>query len=353
MAKLTNEVRRFYKFSRVEEGDDGTTCTLTGVAATEARASDGMIITAECMKAAIPGFLRADGSGPIREQHDARRAVGKSLAIHVDDASGNTILTALIVDSEAVRKCHAGVLQGFSIAGTVTQRDPADPSIVRGLSLREVSIVDRPADSGATFQVVRIAQPTPPLAVERVQPGEQDMTLHQFIAGQLVAQQFQRASELGADTDEQRLANVSLNEGALVERAAALAEVAERVAAGSSPVARAARAQAEAAEERSRAAAAVVHRAQMKAIDEHNSAVLRAREIREHASERRRALKSAQDDVARASPLLRDEYAERVAAIGRDVKRAEDDAAACDREAEAAFRRAFPNAKAGSNTVTR
>lgn len=138
--------RLFGAFTKVEKQDDGT-LYVEGVASSEARDADGEIITADAMKKAIPGFLRADGTGPIREMHQLK-AAGKTLEVWIDKEK-KTRFSALVVDSEAVKKVETGVYQGFSVGGKATGRSAEDPTVITELKWVELSLVDRGANPDA------------------------------------------------------------------------------------------------------------------------------------------------------------------------------------------------------------
>ena len=56
-----------------------------------------------------------------------------------------------MVDPVAVLKVQTGVYKGFSIGGTVTARDDLNKSLIKGVKLTEISLVDRPANPDAVF----------------------------------------------------------------------------------------------------------------------------------------------------------------------------------------------------------
>jgi hypothetical protein len=124
---------------KVEDNDDGT-ITVYGIASTEAVDSAGEIVRADAMRAAIPGYLSFPA---LREMH-TNHAAGKTLAMEVGD-DNITRIEALVVDPVSIAKVRKGVLAGFSIGGKVTARDPDNRKIIVGVSLQEVSLVDRPA----------------------------------------------------------------------------------------------------------------------------------------------------------------------------------------------------------------
>lgn len=135
--------------SKTEELSDGT-IKVWGFASADTEDSDGEIITADAMKSALPGYMKW---GAVREMHQAK-AAGTAIEAEVQD-DGKTWFGAHIVDSEAVKKVKAGVYKGFSIGGKVTERDELNKSVIKGLNLIEVSLVDRPANPDAVFTMYK------------------------------------------------------------------------------------------------------------------------------------------------------------------------------------------------------
>lgn len=136
---------RYGEISKIEAQEDGT-LKVWGIASSESEDSDGETITAAAMKAALPDYMRF---GAVREMHQPK-AAGTALAVEVGD-DGVTKICAHIVDSEAIRKVDAGVYKGFSIGGRVTARDELKKTIITGLRLTEISLVDRPANPDAVI----------------------------------------------------------------------------------------------------------------------------------------------------------------------------------------------------------
>jgi HK97 family phage prohead protease len=116
-----------------------------GYASTEAEDDQGEVIRREALDAALADYMRFAN---IREMHQPS-AVGVATEAAVDDRG--LYLGARIVDAAAWRKVIEGVYKGFSIGGRVTARDPGDRNIITGLSLTEISVVDRPANPEAVF----------------------------------------------------------------------------------------------------------------------------------------------------------------------------------------------------------
>lgn len=147
MAKLYAEI------AKMEAQDDGTV-KVWGYASSEAVDSDGEVIAAEAMKAAIPDYMKF---GAVREMHGSN-AAGTAIEINVED-DGRTFFGAHIIDPVAVTKVKTGVYKGFSIGGSVTARDELNKSQITGLKLTEISLVDRPANPDAVFTCFKADKP--------------------------------------------------------------------------------------------------------------------------------------------------------------------------------------------------
>ena len=179
---------QFYgPFTKVQELDDGT-LYVEGIASSETRDQEvksikkygrGELITADAVRKALPEWLEY---GNIREMHE-RIAAGKAAYAEVRD-DNRTHLGAHVVDEGSIRKVRAGVLTGFSLGGDVTQRNADDPSIIEGISLTEISLVDRPCNPDARITLIKMngAEPmadkaTAPVIEEKKQeaaPAEAD-----------------------------------------------------------------------------------------------------------------------------------------------------------------------------------
>ena len=122
-----------------------------GYASTEALDEQGEIVKREALEAALGDYMRFAN---IREMHRPS-AVGVAREATIDDKG--LYLAARIVDDEAWEKVVQGVYKGFSIGGHVTARDPADRSVILGLALTEISVVDRPANPEAVFDCWKAA----------------------------------------------------------------------------------------------------------------------------------------------------------------------------------------------------
>jgi hypothetical protein len=142
-------MKLYADISKTEEQDDGT-IKVWGYASSEVTDSDGETVTADAMKAALPGYMKF---GAVREMHQPK-AAGTAIEANVED-DGRTFFGAHIVDAEAVKKVKANVYKGFSIGGKVTKRDEMKKSVIKGLNLVEISLVDRPANPEAIYTMYK------------------------------------------------------------------------------------------------------------------------------------------------------------------------------------------------------
>ncbi len=135
----------YAEISKTEAQEDGT-LKVWGYASTEAVDSDGETVTADAMKAALPDYMKF---GAVREMHQPS-AAGTAIECKVEE-DGRTFFGAHVVDPVAVLKVTTGTYKGFSIGGKITERDELNKTIIKGLKLVEISLVDRPANPEAIF----------------------------------------------------------------------------------------------------------------------------------------------------------------------------------------------------------
>jgi HK97 family phage prohead protease len=122
-----------------------------GYASTEARDSQGEIVTRAAIEAALPAYMEFAN---IREMHQLS-AVGVVKSAGLDDKG--LLLEAKVVDDAAWAKVREGVYKGLSIGGRVTQRDALNKAIITGVELNEISLVDRPANPEALIAAYKAA----------------------------------------------------------------------------------------------------------------------------------------------------------------------------------------------------
>jgi phage head maturation protease len=156
-----NGAMRFYAPIAKVDADERM---VWGYASTEAEDDQGEIITREALARALADYLKFAN---IREMHQMS-AVGVAEQATVDDRG--LYVGARIIDRGAWDKVRSGVYKGFSVGGRVTSRDPSDRNIITGLSLTEISLVDRPANPEAVFDCWKAERSDPAHADPGLQP---------------------------------------------------------------------------------------------------------------------------------------------------------------------------------------
>jgi hypothetical protein len=158
--------------TKSEKQDDGT-LIVYGPAASSALDRDHQRLDQGWLDQAMPEWM-AEG-GNVREQHDAKRAVGVGVGLSKAD-DGRHLLAAHIVDPVAVKKVATGVLKGFSVGIKAPQiqmgKADAPKGLVTGGSIVEVSLVDRPANPGCMFELAKADAAGDLTAVEDAQVVE-------------------------------------------------------------------------------------------------------------------------------------------------------------------------------------
>jgi hypothetical protein len=154
-----SNIHFFAPLQKIETNDDGT-LRVSGIASTESIDSDGEIISAAAMKAALPDFFK-HGTGALREMH---MPIAAGTVDEAEVVGGVTTILATVVDKEAVKKVLLGVFKGFSIGGRVKERDAKNRKIITKISLAEISLVDRPSNPDAILVIQKVADAKPDLA---------------------------------------------------------------------------------------------------------------------------------------------------------------------------------------------
>ncbi len=147
-------MRLYGAIEKVEPLDDGTV-RVHGIATTEARDDQREIVRASAISAALPDYMKFPA---VREMHQLS-AAGTTLEADVGPDK-ITRIVAHVVDPVAVSKVKNRVYRGFSIGGRVTSREPGDPTIITGLQLNEISLVDRPANPESVFDCWKASEIT-------------------------------------------------------------------------------------------------------------------------------------------------------------------------------------------------
>jgi len=124
---------------------------VAGYASTEAVDAHGEIVTKAAIEAALEGYLEFSN---VREMHQLS-AVGVTEEASVDDKG--LYIAAKITDDIAWGKVKSGTYKGFSIGGKTLARDPDNRKIITKIALNEISLVDRPSNPEARFDVWKAA----------------------------------------------------------------------------------------------------------------------------------------------------------------------------------------------------
>ncbi len=137
---------------------------IYGVAAIEEPDSADEIMDYEKSKpyfeawiASVKKASKGKSFGNVRDSHTSK-AVGKIIDIAFDDAKKAVLVKVKVVDDNAWEKILEGVFTGFSIGGKYIKKwvDKVNEKLTRYIAdVTELSLVDRPAMAGATFEMVK------------------------------------------------------------------------------------------------------------------------------------------------------------------------------------------------------
>jgi HK97 family phage prohead protease len=124
---------------------------VMGYASTEAVDAAGEIVLKSAIEDALDDYLQFSN---VREMHQLS-AVGIAEEASVDDKG--LYIAAKITDDVAWGKVTSGTYKGFSIGGKTLARDPKNKKIITKIALNEISLVDRPSNPEARFDVWKAA----------------------------------------------------------------------------------------------------------------------------------------------------------------------------------------------------
>lgn len=141
---MKDDFRIFVPFDLKKTNSDPN--MVFGFATTEQVDSDGEVIAKEAVQAAWPAYAKF---GNIREMHQAK-AAGKLKSTLWKD--GSPFIGVKVVDKEALEKVHEEVYMGFSIGGKKLKKEG---NKVTKIKLSEISLVDRPSNPGAVFDIYK------------------------------------------------------------------------------------------------------------------------------------------------------------------------------------------------------
>jgi hypothetical protein len=143
---------------KTEETDEGI--VVYGKASDGRVDSDDQIVDPKWSGPAIAKWL--DTGGNVRVQHNPQLyPAGRGLSVELDrDGDGGHWVKSLVVEPIAMKLVRAGVLRAYSvgIAKPIVRRDmtsKARGGIVAGGEVAEISLVDRPANTGCGITLVK------------------------------------------------------------------------------------------------------------------------------------------------------------------------------------------------------
>jgi HK97 family phage prohead protease len=124
---------------------------VAGYASTECVDAHGEVVLKSAIEAALEDYLEY---GNLREMHQLS-AVGVTEEASVDDRG--LYICAKVTDDVAWAKVTSGTYKGFSIGGRTLARDKDNKKIITKIALNEISLVDRPSNPEAKFDVWKAA----------------------------------------------------------------------------------------------------------------------------------------------------------------------------------------------------
>jgi hypothetical protein len=142
--------------TKSEEQDDGT-FMVYGPAASSHLDRDRQRLNEQWLDQAMPAWFEQGAN--IREQHDAKRAVGVGVGLVKGDGDSGHMLASHVVDPVACLKVKHGVLKGYSVGikspkVKLGKADAPGGEVVGG-DIVEVSLVDRPCNPTTLFEIAK------------------------------------------------------------------------------------------------------------------------------------------------------------------------------------------------------
>lgn len=142
LTRMNNTLNVFAEISKIDEEQR----MVYGYASTEALDHQGERVAKEAIERALPDYMKF---GNIREMH-SDSAVGVAEEATIDNKG--LYIAAKVVDDNAWKKVKEKVYKGFSIGG---KRISKVADTITKLKLTEISLVDRPANPEATFDLYK------------------------------------------------------------------------------------------------------------------------------------------------------------------------------------------------------
>lgn len=155
-----NNLNVFAEISKVDEENR----MVYGYASTEALDQQGERVSKIAIEEALPDYLKF---GNIREMHSSS-AVGTAEEATIDEKG--LYIAAKVVDDNAWKKVKEKVYKGFSIGG---KRIEKIKDTITKLRLSEISLVDRPANPEAIFDIYKADDGSSHEGAQEVEPNEE------------------------------------------------------------------------------------------------------------------------------------------------------------------------------------
>lgn len=140
----TDQINIYAKFEKIDRDKR----IVAGWASTEKEDTQGEIVKIEAIEKALPDYMKFAN---IREMHQWS-AVGRTIMAKIDKKKRGLWIKGKIVDRDAWEKVKERVYNGFSIGGKVLKKIG---NVVYELVLNEISLVDRPSNPEAVFNLVK------------------------------------------------------------------------------------------------------------------------------------------------------------------------------------------------------
>lgn len=140
-----NKLKIFASINKVDDEQK----LVSGYASTEALDFQGERVAKSAIEKALPDYMIWKN---VREMHNPHSAVGVTEEAVLDEKG--LYITVKVEDDNAWKKVKSGVYKGFSIGGEIITKIK---DTITDLYLTEISLVDRPANPEAIFNVFKAA----------------------------------------------------------------------------------------------------------------------------------------------------------------------------------------------------
>lgn len=140
---MKKSIQLYVPFSKKNEEER----MVYGYATTESIDSQGEVVSKDAIKEAWNDYMKFAN---VREMHQPSAVGVTKEYAHTDEG---TWIGVKVVDDIAWNKVKEGVYKGFSIGGRILEKVE---NVIQGIILAEISLVDRPANPDAIFEIVKM-----------------------------------------------------------------------------------------------------------------------------------------------------------------------------------------------------